>query len=435
MTQWQFPGDYEKNSRETLETVLNRVPGYRTWKTFDPGPGYPIDERYKKLPVLKKKDIREATPGGFVPESRNIKAGLDGEEISLVTTSGTTDISVTNIWYQPWWDASEKASWKLNAHSAKLATGYHPEAILANPMNVGIVSDNVDLTMKERRLSRFLYLNEKSNPVAWTPAFMKRMINEIAVFQPVVFEANPSLLARLCRYVHSSELNVYQPGLIVLTYEYPTLLQIRQIKRIFSCPVISSYGTTETGYVFMQCEAGKFHQNSDFCRVDFQPLKKEQGGPKIGRILVTTFNNPWYYMIRFDVGDLVSIEPSGNCDCGRQTGMILSAIEGRSLSTTITCEGRLVTLHQADIELSELNGINEYRLEQTGTCEYLLYLVTDRKDHDRLELEAAERIKNLYGGNARITFRYEEALAPESSGKYCHVKAIFPINVDDYVEN
>jgi len=24
---------------------------------------------------------------------------------------------------------------------------------------------------------------------------------------------------------------------------------------------------------FMKCEAGKFHQNSEFCRVDFQPFK------------------------------------------------------------------------------------------------------------------------------------------------------------------
>lgn len=434
MPDWYFPGDYEKKSRMILETALESIPGYRSWRELDPGPGYPVDVRYAAMPALKKKDIREHTPAGFVPPGRDMQAGLESGEISLAKTSGTTDISVTNIWYQPWWDASERASWKLNSYAARLATGDHPEAILSNPMNVGIISDNVDLPMEKRRLARFLYLNEKSDPVAWSPELMDRMVREISLFQPVVLEANPSLLARLCRYIYTSGRKIFQPGLIVFTYEYPAHLQIKQIKRIFASPLVSSYGTTETGYIFMQCEAGKFHQNSDFCRVDFQPFKKEHGGPDIGRILVTTFNNPWYYMVRFDVGDLVRIDSAGKCACGRSSGIILSAVEGRSLSATLTCEGNLVTLRQADSVLSDLEGIDEYRLEQTGVCEYVLYLVTGRQDRRKLEAEAEQVLKKLYGNAARISFCYENALAPESSGKYCHVKARFPIDIEDYLE-
>ena len=94
----------------------------------------------------------------------------------------------------------------------------------------------------------------------------------------------------------------------------------------------------------MQCEAGKFHQNSESCRVDFQPLKKEHGGPLTGRMLVTTFNNPWYYMLRFDVGDFARLDEEQKCACGRDSGFIVSAIEGRLINATLTCDGRLVTL-------------------------------------------------------------------------------------------
>ncbi len=81
-----------------------------------------------------------------------------------------------------------------------MATGNHMEAILVNARNVGIPSDEVDLPFEKRRLARFLYLNEKTNPALWPPRLMDRMIDELAVFKPAILEANPSLLAKLCRY-------------------------------------------------------------------------------------------------------------------------------------------------------------------------------------------------------------------------------------------
>ena len=128
-------------------------------------------------------------------------------------------------------------------------------------------------------------LNEKTDPRCWTSEHIDRMINELGVYQTAVLEANPSLLARLCRYVIAMRKAVFQPRLIVFTYEYPTSFHYRQIPRVFHAPTASPYGSTEAGYVFMQCEQGKFHQNCEFYRVDFQPLKTEHGGPFVGRIL------------------------------------------------------------------------------------------------------------------------------------------------------
>ena len=229
----------------------------------------------------------------MLPAECNLNQGLESGEILLVDTSGTTEDKITNIWNQTWWDKSERASWQLNSEVREIATGEHHEAILVNPLNVGIISDEVDLTLDERRTSRFLYLNEKTDPLAWSPGLMDRMINEINLFRPAILEANPSYLARLCRYITANRKTVCQPDVIIFTYEYPTQLYYRQIRQVFSIPLVSSYGTTETGYVFMQCEEGKLHQNIDYCRVDFQPFREEYGGPWLGRILVTPLRNPW----------------------------------------------------------------------------------------------------------------------------------------------
>src|SRR4030043_5977 len=233
---WNFSEEYYEKSLNTLNISLNSIPAYRKWQPYDPGPEFDVDTRYQSLPVLHKTQIREYFPDGLAPPERDVKRALENGEIGLAHTSGSSDISVTNIWNQEWWDASERASWKLNSIAREIATVTHPEAILANPLNVGMPSDNGYLSMEQRRLSRFLFLNEKTDPARWTPEHMDRMIEELEIFRPVVLEANPSFLARLCRYVIKYNKKIYQPGLIVFTYEYPTQFHYRQISQVFNAP-------------------------------------------------------------------------------------------------------------------------------------------------------------------------------------------------------
>ncbi len=430
---WKYPSDYYRHSLDILETALGQVTAYRSWRAFDPGREYPVDQRYAAMPALTKKDISQHLPQGFLTSDRNLKSGLVNGEIQLVTSSGTISDRVTNIWNQKWWDASERASWKLNSFASRIAAGNEREAILVNPLNVGVISDAVELPMEKRRLSRFLYLNEKTDPSSWSSEHMDRIVKELEIFQPAVLEANPSLLAKLCRYITVGKKTTFQPGLIVFTYDYPTNFHYRQIRQVFNAPTASSYGTTETGYVFMQCEEGKFHQNSEFCRVDFQPLRPEHGGPLLGRILVTTFNNPWYYIVRFDVGDLARLDQEDRCPCGRDSGLILSAIEGRVTNATLTCRGRLVSLRELDDALSVVEGIDEYQLYQAGADAYDLHLVSQQADKEALSEEASKVLKRLYGTEARVSVIYEAAISPESSGKYSIAKAAFPVEIEDYL--
>jgi phenylacetate-coenzyme A ligase PaaK-like adenylate-forming protein len=385
------------------------------------------------MPALTKQDIREHFPQGMLPPDLNVKLGLADGEIELVDTSGTTADRITNIWNQKWWDASERASWRLNSHFETIPYGGHREAILANPRNVGFMSDDFDLSMEKRRLDRFLFLNEKTDPAAWPPELMGRMVRELEMFKPHVLEANPALLARLSRFIAGQGLSVFQPGVIVITFEYITRLERSQIGEVFKSPIVSSYGTTETGYVFMECEAGRLHQNTDFCRVDFQPFKKQSGGPLLGRILVTPFQNPWCYFIRFDTGDLAMLEESGQCPCGRDSGIILSALCGRKVNLTLTVEGRPVTLFSLDQAISNLPGIDHYKLIQTGSAQYELHLASRAAEKELFASRAEKALKELYGAKAEIKTIFVTDISPEISGKSLISRASFPIDIDEYL--
>jgi phenylacetate-CoA ligase len=431
---WEFPSDYYTRSCKLLNFALEQIPVYKSWQNYDPGTEYAIDTRFASLPALTKKDIRDNFPSGLLPADKDFERGLADGEIELVETSGTSDDKVSNIWNQKWWDASEKSSWRLNSQIAGITAGGHKEAILVNPKNVGIISDDTDLPMEERRLSRFLYLNEKTDPASWSQALMDRMIEELDIFKPDVLEANPSLLARFCRYAATTGRKIFQPGIIVFTYEFPTIFHHRQIGRVFQSPMISSYGTTETGCVFTQCEAGKFHQNSEYCRVDFQPFKQEHGGPFLGKILVTPFGNPWSYLLKFDTGDIVCLEQSKKCPCGRNSGFILSSVNGRVTNLTLTGKGRLVTLYELDNAISVLDNIDEYQLIQTGKTSYELHLVSQCQDKRNLSKDASKVLRKLYGQDTEITVIFDTAILAESSGKYQLSKSLFPIDLEQYID-
>ncbi len=429
-----YPAAYPGRCGETLDAALRSASAYEAWRALDPGPRADVFARYAAMPALTKSDLRERSARAFVPGARNVDAALAAGEIELVATSGSTGDRVTNIWHQQWWDASESASWELNAHARSAAAGDHREAILTSPWCAGVPCENGYLLREHRTLGRFLYLTERSDPSTWSAALMDRMIEELNAFAPVILEANPSFLARLSRHIVASGRAVRSPSFIVLTYEYPSKVHYRSIARAFDAPIASSYGSTETGYVFMECEAGSLHQVTDSCHVDYLPFAAGHGGPETGLILVTTFGNPWRSLIRFDVGDVALLGSGERCPCGRAAGLTLRSIEGRTVNLTLAEDGRAVTQGAVDRALADIPGLAEYQVAQRGPAEYLARFVAEEARPRAVGAAVREALRSLYGASAEIHTESVEAIAPDPPGKYRLARAHEPIEVDSLLD-
>jgi len=420
--------EYRTSATTALEAALSRVPAYGTWRRHDRGSSADIFERYQAMPVLTKADLREHGPASFVHEGRDLASALASGEVELVMTSGSTSDAVTNVWCQEWWDASEASSWKLHAATAAARLGDHREAILASPRCVGFASDAGYLSMEQRTLWHYLFLTEKADPSEWSAALCDRMLDELGQFAPTVLEANPSFLSVLCRHALKHARKVYQPAVVTLTYENPSIIHLRNIRKVFQCPVISSHGATESGYVFMQCEAGRLHQNVEHCHIDFQPLASRHGGPMVGRILVSTFHNPWRALIRFDMGDLVrlAVEP---CPCGRHEGLTLDAIEGRVANATVAAAGRLVTQREVDAAIAQVEGVDQYELVQSEADTISVRYVSDTGEPAAIEPQLRASLRECYGNSVKIIPGRVRALSPVLGVKYRLARAEFEIDI------
>ena len=412
---YRYPEDYAPRSAAELDLALSAVPAYRDWRAADPGPQTPLDERFAALPLLDKAHLRTHGLGAFLAPGHELAEGLARGVIDTVNTSGTTDEQVVLTWNQAWWNASEAASWTLNRHAAEAGLGDHAEALLTSPLSTGVPSrDGRPLAMDRRRQGRFLYLNEHLDSAAWTDAHIRRMVRELDVFRPVALEANPTLLARFARRSVELGLRCRQPRLIVMSFEFPSRAHLRQIRRAFDAPILSSHGCTEAGCVLTQCEAGCFHQNTAFVRIEFQPLAARFAKPGVGRIALTSFGNPWRVLLRFDVGDLIRLRPPETpCACGRTDGVVADAVEGRVQDATFDGRGQLVTVDELDRRAAGVDGVLEYQVIQNATDQWTACAVCSR---DGATVELAAALGDLYGG--RVAVARVAAIPAEVSGKH-----------------
>ena len=430
----RYAPEYLGRCGEALDAALASASAYEAWRALDPGPDAGVFARYAAMPALTKSDLRERSARDFVPGGKSVEAALAAGEIELVETSGSTGDRVTNVWYQAWWDASEEASWTLNSHALAASAGDHREAILTSPWCAGVPCEDGFLPRERRTHGRFLYLTERSDPSAWSVELMDRMIAELDAFAPVLLEANPSFLARLSRHITRSGRRVRSPSLIVLTYENPSRAHYRSIARAFDAPIASSYGSTETGYVFMECEAGTLHQVTESCHVDFLPFAAEHGGPETGRILVTTFGNPWRSLIRFDVGDVVLLGGAKACPCGRREGLALRSIEGRTVNLTLDPGGRAVTQGAVDRAIGDIPGLVEYQVVQRAPAEYLARFVAEGSDGRIVASAVRDALGALYGAAAVVRPERVEAIVPDPPGKYRLAGSREPVDADSLLD-
>ena len=256
------------------------------------------------------------------------------------------------------------------------------------------------------------------------------MAGELSLFRPEIIEADPAYLAIFARGCRALGISPFLPACIVFTYEFPSRIAVTAVTEAFpGVPLVSSYGSTETGHVFTQCEHGTFHQNTTTCHVELQLFRPERGDPAVGRLLVSTLDNPWFTLLRFDSGDCGRLRGPKPCPCGRTEGMSLAAIEGRVRDLTFDTAGRAVTVKDLDDALSAVGALTAYQVEQPEPRRYVVRFTTDAGP--ALGEDVVGRLRALYGDDARIETRQEAVIAPEQSGKFRLARSALPIRPEE----
>jgi phenylacetate-CoA ligase len=168
------------------------------------------------------------------------------------------------------------------------------------------------------------------------------------------------------------------------------------IEDAFQVKVYNWYGNTEMCANIVECDKGRLHLKLEHSYVEIldennNPVKP--GGK--GRLVCTAIGNRAFPLIRYDIGDIVTLSKEEKCVCGRG-GIIIASIEGRKEDYIVTKDGKKIG--RLDHLFKDTLGIKQSQIVQTEVGKITINIVLEdnfsKKDINLLTNEIFLRFGN-----------------------------------------
>jgi phenylacetate-coenzyme A ligase PaaK-like adenylate-forming protein len=409
------PREHWQRVREEVTRMVAEVPLYKDRPTApasdDPAA---ISAWLAAMPTVHKRDLRRGFPKSLVRSSCDLKAAMQNGAVEIIATSGTTENRLQVLWEWTWWDPQEREAMRLNARIQAVMAGEFREAVLTTPVCGGATCHIGTRTREERTIDGMLFLNQVQDPTHWTEDEILRMVGEWNDLRPQGVEADPQYLAHLCRFALQKGIALHAPEFVTLTYEQITRGAARAIKLALPSTLpLSLYGATEAGVLFMECTAGRLHHNTRHSHIELGDVGNGSG-LGLGSVIVTTLGRTWMPLLRYEIGDLVTLAATP-CACGRDDGgFVLARVEGRAADALPSQSGLLTPAMIDDIVDGADESIAQWQLAR-GAAGWELHVVGG--DGLRAAAAVGERL------GATVEPRPTTAIVAEASGKYRTVRA------------
>ena len=364
---------------------------------------------FQRLPLMAKPEMRNNFPQNFLPAGQSLESLLEKNLIELEHTSGTSAERLPVIFGRNWWNAQEERALRLNNFVAKVLDE-HPNArraTLTSPSCNGLTCPTVWMSREQRTFGNTLFVNLARIPFLLGDAELAHMAREIADWSPQFLDVDPVHGAWFALYCERNKIKFPSLKFILCSYEFVSVAHRKILARVFGVPVFNLYGSTETGHLLMENEAGEMKPSYDTAFLEI--VAADARG--IGDLVVTTLTNDYMPLLRYRIGDLAErrVQPYGNH----------FIVHGRARDALTARDGRRVTTWQVDQCFAGANGIAHYELRQDENGGCILRFVPDAVAPAREELRRiASRLETLLQLSTGLKTEAMPVLVPAASGKF-----------------
>ena len=387
------------------------------------------------LPVITKREMRSGFPQNFLSANRSLDELLAQQLVELEHTSGTSEDRLPVIFGRGWWNEQEERALRLNKFIAQVLDA-HPQArraTLTPPACNGLTCPTVWMSQAQRTLGNALFVNLARIPFVLSDAELQRMADEIAAWSPQFLDLDPVHGVWFALFCERKEIRFPSVRFVICSYEFVSVVHRCILQRVFGVPVFNLYGSTETGHLLMENEAGEMKPSYDTALLEVvdedelpelsvlspsprpsgERVGERRGGSNaldgIGVLLVTTLSNDYMPLLRYRIGDFVTrnVQPYG-------TDYI---VHGRMRDALTAADGSRVTTWQVDQCFAGASGIVHYQLRQSPNGEFHLRYIPENPGPSAADLsEVTSRLELLL--QATVATESVPTLLPEASGKF-----------------
>jgi phenylacetate-CoA ligase len=242
-----------------------------------------------------------------------------------------------------------------------------------------------------------------------------QLVASLNAFDPQFMNVFPSTARLLADEQLAGRLHLRLENLT--TNSEPLTPELRErLERAFGTAPTDFYATTE-GLYGSECAAGSLHLFDDMCIVenvdaDGDPVPPGETG---SRLLVTNLFNRAQPLIRFEISDLVAIDPDP-CPCGRSL-LRLRSLEGRAEDVIRFGD---VTVHPLQFAIVTADpDVREFQVVQEGEALRLRLALREGSDgaEERLREGVRARLAELGVPQPEVRVECVDALERSPGGK------------------
>ncbi|MCX6031749.1 MAG: hypothetical protein NT169_20910 [Chloroflexi bacterium] len=246
-------------------------------------------------------------------------------------------------------------------------------------------------------------------------------IDKIAELRPEVVFGYGTALFLVADYALRSSLvkQLASVRLVVYTSEYLTAWQRNRISEAFSCPVVSEYGSVETGVIAYDCPCGLQHIAQEF--LDLEVLGEDGIVRPTGKgeAVVTHFFGLKLPLIRYRLGDVIEIvETSSPCRNG-MVGKSIASLFGRNNDIIVSPAGNPLHPELFDYVMRTVSGIKRFQIREGSPGQLTIFLeACDGIQHESLAAQVAEVVKAQVGKEFQVLVSVVDRIQEPASGKF-----------------
>ena len=323
------------------------------------------------------------------------------EKTKIVSTSGSTSIAL-----------------KINQNKNKVARNtadsiYFGKLAGFKIGNKLLYLRNWDTNLKKSSLTKFLQNIEELEVVNLNDLYIEKVINNIRKDTSTKgwlgYSSGYELICKYLDKTKSKPVNSHVKSIIAMS-EGVNKYTKESMYKYFNAHVVSRYSNSENGIIAQQKpESNSFTINWASFYVEIFKLDEDILAKKgeAGRIVVTDLYNYAIPLIRYDTGDVGTIDYT-------VTPPVLKNVEGRKTDIIYNTKGEIVSSFIIT-NVVEYKGVIQGQLIQESQKAYALKLnVTNTFEQ---EVDVINEFKGYLGNDAEIKISYVDEIPLLASGK------------------
>lgn len=405
LEQWEFYNN--SKLRELLIHAFETVPYYNalfvenginieTLKTF-------TSNDLRKIPMLEKETYRIKGQTEMLSSKRDLEG-------AFFPSSGSTG-TPTQTWYSKKMHQTYFAIFEARVNNwagidYKTPRGtFGPRRIVMDPNSNGPFY-RYNYTEKQTYFSAF-HISAKN-----IANYLKGLTKYKAEYMTGYCMSNYIM----ARFIEESGMKAPKLKAVLTSSEKLTVEMRDTFRRVYGCETFDSYNGVEACNLVSECEYHNLHIVPDVGYTEIINSKGEQCKPgETGQVVATGFLNFNQPLIRYKMGDLLTLSKNQNCKCGRNMPVV-EEIVGRIMDTIITYDGReMVSFYRV---FSNNTSIMESQVIQNTLYDFDVNLVVNKPMSGEEEESVMNKLYSQLGGQSVIRINFVSEIQRGPNGKF-----------------